>query len=371
MMINQMNMKRIILIFLMMVTLPALKAQVSVANVTVMPYNITPEGLLSAALLNQGTEQQVYLVSKLYNLNNDVLLTVRSSSFGVKPGLNAGYDNTRKVASAEYAGGNQSNYIKTSHNLPSGVYKICVEVINLNGNEPNEYCDELVSDFNQYLYLVYPGDKEVISTTTPVLTWSHSEPFNILSTGEFFRMTVAEIKDNQSVEEAINLNSPVMLKDYVNTHNLQYPYEAKPLQVGKRYAWQVSKIGNGVVLNKTETWEFKIAIGDARPEIHYFALKKELDGGYYTLKDNFLYFKFQEEYGSGELECTIYNESQEAVKANAKSELDKKGQINYKQHGINAYEIDVEDYDLKKGFYVLKVKNNKGEVALLKFYVEQ
>ena len=361
-------MKKILVILLMITVLPIAKAQLSVVNVSVMPYNITPESLLSATIMNQGQEQDVFLVSKLYNLNNDLLITVRSSLFSLKPGTKTVYGT--KVASVEYTLGNQSNYIKTAHTLPSGVFKICVEVFGINGAEPNLFCDEIQSDFNQYLYLVYPSDKEVISTTSPVLTWSHSEPFNVLSTGEFFRMMVSEIKENQSSEEAISLNSPVMLKDYVNTHNLQYPYEAKPLQVGKRYAWQVTKIGNGTILNRTETWEFKIAKGIADPETRYFALKKELDGGFYTLKSHLLFFKFQEEYGDGQLECFIYNELNEPVKVNATSELEKKGQINYKQHGLNAYEIDLDDYKLNKGFYLLQVRNNKSEVFVLKFYIE-
>lgn len=365
-----MNMKKIIIILLVITALPALKAQVSVVNSAIMPYNITPESLIAASLNNTQTEQQVSLVAKLYNLNNDLLIVVRSAVFSVKPGFNVGYEGKRRVVSVEYVPGNQTSYIKTSHTLPSGVFKICLEVINTNGNEPNEYCDEIQSDFNQYLYLVYPLDKEVISSTIPVLSWSHSEPFNILSAGEFFRMTVSEIKENQNPEEAISMNSPVMLKDYVNTHNLQYPYEAKALIKGKKYAWQVTKIGNGTVLNKTETWEFKIAGMEAKPETSYAALRKELDGTFYKPENNKLFFKFDEEYEAGVVSCIIYSDKKEPVSAKATNQSEKKNTPNYKRIGSNEYAIDLDDYNIEKGFYTMEVRNSKNELFILKFYID-
>jgi hypothetical protein len=370
MIINRMNMKKIFIILLVITALPTLNAQVAVVNSAVMPYNITPESLIAASLNNTQMEQQVSLVAKLYNLNGDLLMVVRSAVFSVKPGFNIGYEGKRRVESVEYIPGNQTSYIKTSHTLPSGVFKICLEVINTNGNEPNEYCDEIQSDFNQYLYLVYPSDKEVIPTITPMLSWSHSEPFNILSSGEFFRMTVAEIKNNQSPEEAISLNSPVMLKDYVNTHNLQYPYEAKALVKGKRYAWQVTKIGNGAVLNKTETWEFKIAGADPKIEANYAALRKELDGSFYKPENNKLFFKFDEEYAEGVVSCIIYNDKKEPVQAKATNQSERKNTPNYKRQGSNEYAIDLDDYNIEKGFYTLEVRNSKNELFILKFYID-
>ena len=69
-------------------------------------------------------------------------------------------------------------------------------------------------------------------------------------------MVVSEIKKDQSTEEAISVNSPVMVKNYLKEHQVQYPYDAKELKEGKSYAWQVQKIGDGIVLNKSESWKF-------------------------------------------------------------------------------------------------------------------
>ncbi|MES2593674.1 MAG: hypothetical protein V4608_17455 [Bacteroidota bacterium] len=113
-------------------------------------------------------------------------------------------------------------------------------------------------DHNPYFFIEFPNDKEVIPTKSPLFTWSHSEPFSGLAQGESFRMVIAEIKSSQSREEALLVNSPVMVKDYLTSHSLHYPVDAKPLEEEKRYAWQVQKLVNGVVLNKTETREFRV-----------------------------------------------------------------------------------------------------------------
>jgi len=49
-----------------------LRAQVSVVNIQLMPYNVTPDGLLAASIMNNGSPQQVQLISKLYNFNNEL-----------------------------------------------------------------------------------------------------------------------------------------------------------------------------------------------------------------------------------------------------------------------------------------------------------
>jgi hypothetical protein len=362
-------MKKLTFFFIALLSYSAVSAQVSVVNIPLMSYSITPESMLSASLMNAGSEQQVSMTSKLYNLNNELLLVVKSAAFSVKPGLNAGYG-SRKAMAVEYGSGKQADYIRTSHGLPSGVFKICVDIQNALTLEPSdEFCDEIQSEFNQYLYLVFPMDKEVIPTTSPLLTWSHSEPFNILAQGESYRMIVAEIKHNQTPEEALLLNSPVMLKDYLTSHSLQYPYEAKPLEQGKSYSWQVQKLANGVVLNKTETWEFKILNPDATVENKYATLRKVLDASFYTAENNKIFFRFQEEYTSGALSFTIYDSKRKPLEAKATNESVKKSAANYKYHGFNQYEIDLNGYDVSKGFYTLEVQAGNNELLLLKFYI--
>lgn len=350
------------------------KAQVSVVNLQLMPYNVTSDGLLGASIMNNGSLQQIQLISKLYNFNNELLVTVKSNSFDLKQGLNSPFDGSRKVASAEYSSSQQANHIKATHSLPSGTFKICISIIQSTTSEvADEFCDEIESSFNQYLYLITPADKDTVETSTPLLIWSHSEPFNILSQGEYYRMIVSEIKNNQGAEEAVTINTPLMAKNYLTTHSLQYPYDAKELKAGNHYAWQVQKMANGIITNKTEAWEFVIRKNPEEKEIKYVAMKQRIDASYYTAYNEKVYFKFIEEYNSqGNITALIKSDNgKEYPISITKDEKSTETITKIKSIGDNRFILDLNKEHLKSGYYVLQIKNEKKDVYYLKFYLPE
>ena len=233
----------------------------------------------------------------------------------------------------------------------------------------DEYCDEIESNFNQFLYLVYPADKDTIETSTPLLTWAHSEPFSILTQGEYYRMVVTEMKERQTAEEAVTVNSPIMMKNYLTAHSVQYPYDAKELQSGNHYAWQVQKIANGIITNKTEAWEFVVATPSVIQDYKYSSLQKQLDGGIYVANNNKVFFKFQEAYSSGKITCKIYDSKRKEILPKLNNEGMLGNSLNFKQNGYNRFEINLNDMEIKKGIYTLEVKNEKGELYLLRIQV--
>jgi len=359
------------ILFFLLARLIVNSQEVSVVNIQLMPYNVTPDAMLSASIMNSGSEQQVQIVSILYNSNNELLFTVKSAPFVLKSGLNAPLGGSRSIASADYSSNNQANYLQTTHGLSSGTFKVCVDVISTKtGGSVDQFCDEIESDFNQYIYLLYPSDNDSIETTTPILLWNHSEPFSALASNEYFRMIVSDIKGDQTADEAVIINTPLMLRNNLTTHTLQYPYDAPQLKKGKQYAWQVQKISNGIVINKTEAWKFSIVIENPVADVKYVALKKVLDAGYHKVENNKLFFKFEEEYVSGKISCIIYNSKRGTIVPRVKSEGVTTNDLNFKQNGYNRYEINLNELEIKKGYYTLEAKNEKGETFLLKFYTE-
>lgn len=348
-------------------------SQISVVSIQLQPFNITPESMMSAAIMNSSSEQQVETVSKLYNFNNELLLTVKSAPFNLKQGLNSSFDGFRKAATIEYTSGNQSNYIKTTHGLPSGTFRICVDLVLSKTTEVlDQFCDEVESEFNQYLYLVFPADKDTIESTTPLLSWTHSEPFSVLSQGEYYRMILTEIKDKQSAQEALDLNAPMMSKNYLTTHNLQYPYDAAQLQEGKKYSWQVQKLVNGVVTNKTEAWEFFYRKRPEDKEVKYVALQRTVGAGFYTAYNAKIYFRFSEEYNSsGNIMASIKADDGSKVSVNIVKDEQKASSAsdaNIKMIGDNRFVLDLNKENIKPGYYIFEVRNEKKDTYYLKFY---
>jgi len=351
-----------------------IKAQISIVSISLQPFNIVPEALLNVSIMNNETEQQVQLFTQLFNSSNVVIMTVKSEPFMLKKGLNAGLSE-RKVATTDYSGGQQSSYLKTSHAMPSGRYKVCASLLLSTGADKlDDYCEEIEAEFNQYLYLINPLDNDTIDSKNPMLSWTHSEPFTILNQGEFYRMVVTEMKKDQSPEDAIIVNSPVMVKNYLKEHQQQYPYDARELKEGGKYAWQVQKISDGVIINKTEAWIFNMRKDPETKSLKYVALKSQLDGAFYTAYDGKVFFKFSEEYKTtGNLKFTLIDAKSKPVSIAIIQDKEKgKGASSFtklKLAGDNRFELNLDAEKLTSGFYTLTVKNEKNESFYLKIFL--
>lgn len=347
-------------------------SQVTIVNIAVQPFNITPEGLLNVSILNNDAPCQVELTTQVLSPQNVPLATVRSKAFTVSRGLNAGLSGDRSVSFAEYSASTQGSYLKSTHNLPSGRYRICATlVIHGGSNESDAFCDEVEADFSQYLYLVAPFNGDTVYTNYPILSWAHSEPFTLLGQGEFYRLVVTEMKAGQSAEEAMSINSPQMVKNYVQEHNLQYPFDARELKGSSKYAWQVQKLADGVVINKTEAWEFNTSGTRETPAVKYVVPRRELDGSFYQADKGLVYFKFSEEYKTqGQLKFRLSNAKSQPVELAVTKDGAFEGEHSrLKVTGDNFYELNMNSGKLASGFYTLEIKNEKNESFYLKLFL--
>jgi hypothetical protein len=168
-----------------------------------------------------------------------------------------------------------------------------------------------------------------------------------------------------------------MVKSYVKEHQVQYPFDARELKEGSKYAWQVQKIGDGIVLNKTEAWIFVTKTKSENKSLKYVALKPELDGSFYTAHDGKVFFKFSEEYKTqGQMKLNLIDSKSNPIEILAEKDLpgtksknqDPSPQL-LKQAGDNRYELNLDEKKLKSGFYTLIIKNEKNESFYLKIFL--
>lgn len=344
-------------------------AQISILNTNLNSLNITASSLTQVNIMNGSNQElQVIMEAKLMNSANENILTVKTLPFNLAVGMNYGMNLNHSLQSTILGNTDQARYVSTTHTLPSGNFKYCVSVLSTSENEGDDYCEDIVSDISSFLNLIYPYDKDSIDTKNPVLNWTHSEPFNILSPGDHFKLVLVELKNDQNAESGVSVNLPIYTKDFMNTHQVLYPYDATLLKEGQRYGWQVQKISNGTIIDKTESWEFTLIKEKIIPDHKYVGLKKKLDASYYLCTNEKIFFKFQESYSGGELKFRIINEKMEELKPELKNEKDENWTI--KNNGANYFELDLSDLNLKKGFYELHVFDSKEEKYVLKFKIE-
>ncbi|MBL0048936.1 MAG: hypothetical protein IPP32_12665 [Bacteroidetes bacterium] len=341
-------------------------AQISILSSGINSYNVTPQSIVQINVMNNDAETMVFLESKIFNSANELLLNLKTQPFLLRKGMNSLSGFKFQFSNVDYSSSKQAEYIKNTHTLPSGKYNACYTLIQLGGEPGDEYCIDLESDISSFLTLISPMDKDTIDTPNPMLVWTHSEPFNLLAPGEYFRMLVTDLLSDQSTEAGVITNTPLFMKNYMTSHQLLYPYDAKELQPGKHYAWQVQKISNGIIIAKSEAWEFVLAKEKVKSDMKYVRLKKSLDPGYYYAENNKVFFVFDEEYTSDKIQCSIYDDRMKEIKPTTKTDSENP-KIDLKEFGFNKFCIDLNDLKIKSGFYTLSIKNSKNETFLLRF----
>lgn len=343
--------------------------QLSILNANFNEYNITANSLSQISVNNIGASGLVKIEIVLTNSANVRLLSAVSLPVEVKQGLTVFGSHSLPFESISYGTTPQAQYVKTTHRLSSGGFNYCVRIIPLTIIETgDENCQSINVSEDYQLFLINPIDEDVIESSTPILMWMHTEPFNLLGEGEFFRMILVEVKTGQEPDEAILSNVPIFVKSYVAKHQVQYPLDADKLEKGKTYAWHVQKIANGAILSSSEVWSFSLEKLKATKH-SYVIVKKKLDGTVHKVFDKKIYFRFDERYKtSASLVCAVYNGKRELIEPTLKNEHT--SQVAIPSAGYNGYELDLKQYRLKKGFYTLEVSNEKKEKFLLKFYVD-
>lgn len=350
-------------------------SQVIVTSASLTPLNITPGSLCQVTLVNSQATTNVALRASVYNSAGELLVEVKTAAFTIQQGVNIIQPQTLGFISVEYAPSAQGKFVQGQHQLPSGAFKHCVHVVDLGGELEAEYCQDIESDINSFLNLVSPFDRDTIDTKTPLLTWTHSEPFNLLSPGESFRLVLVKLNDGQEPQAAVTANPPYFIANNLFRHELQYPFNATALKEGETYAWQVQKLsagGQGVV-NKTEAWQFTVRKPKIVKDNKYAVLKKKPDAGFYTAANNKIFFRFDEEYKGTKVSCVIYDSKHiriEPQPENEQKRAEKQAAVEAKSEGYNQFEMDLNPLHLNTGYYTLEVRNEKNELFILKFYVD-
>mgnify|MGYP000111694174 CR=1 FL=1 len=153
-------------------------------------------------------------------------------------------------------------FIRNSNMLPSGSYTACVIVNGRNeragSNLDARACIEFAIELDARLRLMHiPNGEEVSRNELPMFSWSFLAPSANVSEIEY-TLTVCEIFEGQSKEEAVLRNMPMLVEKELMASSFQYPLEARSLEIDKQYAWCVQARTGDMLLATSEVWSFSI-----------------------------------------------------------------------------------------------------------------
>lgn len=344
-----------------------LSGQISINSVNYNTVSLNESNMLQAVIANSGSPVSAKAIVSVKNASGELIFEANTKSFNLATGINSINGITIGFASILYGNNSKALYLKNNGLFSSGNYSYCLKVVPFGTVETGDiYCEEFETAIDDFLSLVTPYDGDTIETSNPLLTWTHSEPFNTLAKNEFFKIVVVEMKENQSADQAVFSNPVIYSKNFLTTHSIPYPQDAKELVAGKSYAWQVQKIANNIIVNKSESWKFTIYQRVNKPDVKYAVLKSNYDASFYTAYNEKILFRFEEPYNDNQLDYKIFNEKQKQCFPELKTEA---SNSIVKIHGLNTYEIDLSAFGLKPGFYFLEAFDAKKRKLVLKFYV--
>jgi hypothetical protein len=153
---------------------------------------------------------------------------------------------------------------------------------------------------------------------------------------------------------------------------LFYPYDAPELKDGHRYGWQIQKIKNNILVDKSEAWEFILPL-EVIPTPQYHKLKTKSDGTIAATHNEKLYFEYDERYQNDALKFFVYDPSNELIQTispelPSKDLSEENGQTQLHHTGANYYEMDLSGF-AEPGIYRLVTINGKKQRYELKFEV--
>ena len=342
------TMRRYIILSLLAFGLWRADAQVNFIFVPEV-YGRTVDGLGIFQLQNitgQTLLGQVVITVK-ENISKTQVLTVTSPQFSLSPGITPfpasvyggcrfGFTNTTLAA-----------ITSQTRNFPPGEYTYCFQFTGPNSHDVDESCFDANIEPLVPIDLIYPDDKAKICQKRPPLSWKPPVPF---PAGMRFRLELTQKKRGSSVESLL-MNAPLVFMDNIPSTSVNYPSYAPDLMEDSTYCWQVVAYQEGVILSKSEIWEFTVQCQDpATPMSNdsYRELKSLVNGNYYYAM-GYLKFSYQNNYNYKKLQYEIYETEKGSTQIKNLPDVALVA-------GLNKVDIDLSDLDLEEGkHYMLKV----------------
>jgi hypothetical protein len=339
-------------------------AQIMVTGHLASPMNCSPTNVLSVSVQNgTGVTAIGAIQATLREANGQVLLVVRSMSIEFSPGTSR-FNGQSILESSDFKEQPTAVNLWSHGQLLSGQYELCFEVILSTGEDVPSMCFPLVSCYSSFLQLVNPFDKEIVVQSNPILTWGHSGLLPSIDPLETFDLRLVEVGKDQNKSEAIAENPFVLFLPNIKSHSILYPIDAKELELGRTYAWQVRHSYADKVIEFSDVWEFTIQEWEDPRDIKYVYLS---GSEYSDLVEvyNSLYVRFDERYLSEMVEVALEDANAKVLLPELLSDSQN---VLSKRNGFNGYRINLSQYHLKAGYYTVIMWNAKGDKYSIKIH---
>ncbi len=298
------------------------------------------------SLTSQVKRGQVYITVR-ENISKSSIVTIVSPQFSLNPGNNSMPLGVFTGSNFSFASNAMAAIVSQTRNFPPGEYTFCYRWVPADKTDDFENCFDANIQPLVPISLINPADEDKICQKRPPLSWQPPVPF---PPNMRFRLQLTEKKKAAAIENLL-MNAPLVLLDNIPSTTVSYPSYAPDLQEGHTYVWQVVAYQNGIIVSRSEIWEFTVQCSDPvkpSPNDSYRELRDLVNGNYYYAT-RFLKFSYKNNYNIKKLSYEIYETEGGSKKVKNIPDVPI-------VQGLNKIDIDLSDLDLQDGkHYMLKV----------------
>jgi hypothetical protein len=309
------------------------------------------DGLGTFQVQNMGSEKingRVF-ITVTENTSGAAVVTVVTPLFILNPGVTSFSKPVYSNSSFRFASTAYGAIAAQTRGIPPGDYTFCFLFMPQDKSRFSEHENCFDGDIQPLvpLTLLNPGLLDTICSKRPVLSWQPPMP---TSAAMRFRLLLTEKKHGNPAEDLL-MRAPLLLLDNISSSVINYPSVNPELKEGETYYWQVVAYEKGVIVSKSEIWEFTVQCKEKvnpGPNDSYRELKLLVNGNYY-FANRVMKFSFINNYAQKRLIYAIYDIGDGMKKIKHVPEITI-------TTGLNKIDLDLTDLDLVPGkHYILKV----------------
>ncbi|GEM_PF-2554633 len=202
---------------------------------------------------------KVYLHGTVEAQSDGLIFEGKSAVFSL-PANYSGRIDPRQLEPADvgYANSDYEEIVLRTGTMPEGIYTICITVKDAETDEElGRGCVVQPITSISPPQLLNPEDEAELTEPLPVFTWLPPTPL----TGNYsvsYSLRIVEFLDGQVPLEAMEANPAWFTEKNIPSTSFQLPISARPMEPGRKYAWQVTAYGNKYEIGKSEVWSFTL-----------------------------------------------------------------------------------------------------------------
>lgn len=188
---------------------------------------------------------EVYMHAKVSHLQKgNLIFEGETSIFPVVPGTVVASPDLVSGLEKIYSDPEYEGMLLQTGSVPAGIYVICIEVFHgISGEMLSRDCIDHEVFHPSMPQLLMPADAAAITEEYPLFNWIPPMP---VPAGQIitYRLRMVEVHGWQSPLEAMEANPAWFTGENIMGNIFAYPADARPLEPGRLYAWQVQAFGN-------------------------------------------------------------------------------------------------------------------------------